>query len=486
MENRYLIPGEIQERGLRDYLTVIFKHKIKIITVFLTVVMTVTLVTFLMPRTYEARSNILVKIGREYMNPSEVGDKLVMPNQEEMTNSEIQILTNRDLVKKVIMSLKIENIYPEIQKDSSNKIKPLDAAISKFGKSLKVTGIRKSNVIQVSFQHSDPRIAAQAVNQLVEFYKEKHLQVFSDPKSSFLENQFMAYKQKLEESESSLQAFKQKNKVFSLDDQRRLLLDQRTNLDTSLKIAENSISELQKKTSSLKGQMKRISDNKISYTQTERDKIIVDARARLLSLQLEEQELLKKYTENNRLVINIRKEIQMVSNFMKEQEEEINSKVKSANPVFQNVEIELIRAEADMNSQKAKAASLSKQLLQVDGEIQSLDFREKGLQQLQREQTINEKNYHTYADMAEEARITDDMNRLKFANISVIEEASVPVKPVSPRKKLNILLGLIFGAISGVGLAFLLEQTAQNFSTPESVEKRLGLQVLAAIPYREG
>jgi len=40
-----------------------------------------------------------------------------------------------------------------------------------------VEGIKKSNVIQVSFQHEDPRDAAEAVNLLVDFLTEKHLQV---------------------------------------------------------------------------------------------------------------------------------------------------------------------------------------------------------------------------------------------------------------------------------------------------------------------
>ena len=51
--------------NLRDLLTLIFKHKVKIITVFLTVVAVVTAVTFLTAPTYEASSKILVKFGRE-------------------------------------------------------------------------------------------------------------------------------------------------------------------------------------------------------------------------------------------------------------------------------------------------------------------------------------------------------------------------------------------------------------------------------------
>jgi uncharacterized protein involved in exopolysaccharide biosynthesis len=340
-------------------------------------------------------------------------------------------------------------------------------------------------VLKVSFRHKDPFIAADAVNRLIDFYKEKHLQVFSDPKSSFLETQLVNYDRKLKESENSLQSFKQKKGVFSLDEQRSLLLRQRSELDTALKYTQNVMFEMQKRIATLKENIKNISNNTTHYTNSEREKILVDARSRLLALQLNEQDLLKKYTENNRLVVNTRKDIAMVKDFLKEQEADINSKVKTGNQVYQNTEIELIKSETELNAQKGKAMALHQQLAEVDGKVRSLDYSEKEMQQLKREQTINEKNFQTYAEKAEEARITDDMNRLKMADISVIQKAIIPPEPVKPKKRMNIALAIVVGMVSGLGLAFLSESTSQSFSTPEQVENRLCLPVLAAIAYKE-
>ena len=44
----------------------------------------------------------------------------------------------------------------------------------------------------------------------------------------------------------------------------------------------------------------------------------------------------------------------------------------------------------------------------------------------------------------------------------------------------------IHGALAGLGFAFFSEYAAQSLSTPESVERRLELPVLAVVPYREG
>jgi len=478
---------ERQVNGLREFMTVIFKYKAMILAVFFTVVVTVTVASFLITPVYESESSVLVKIGREYMIRPEVGNNapVMVLNQEEVTNSEIQILSSRDLTEKVITTLKLEKIYPKLLRNPPANVKPLDAAIVQFQKKLKVKGVKKSNVIQVSFQHKDPLIAARAVNLLIEFFKEKHLQVLSDPKSSFLETQLVSYDQKLKDSENNLQSFKQKTGVLSLEEQRKLLLEQRAALDTGLKSPQSSVQEFQKKVTSLKGHMAAISRNKANYTNTEREKIIVDAKSRLLALQLNEQELLKKYTDNNLLVVNIRKQIAIVRGFLKAEEADIESTVKSGNQVYQNTEIELIRSETELNAQKGKAVVMNQQLAEVDGKVRSLDYSEKDMQKLKREQAINEKNYQAYQEKSEDARITDNMNRLKMANISIIQKATVPPEPIRPKKLMNIAMAIVLGMVSGLGLAFWSESMSQSFSTPDQLENSIGMPVLVAIAYNE-
>jgi len=480
-----------QGGSLRDLLSILFKRKIAILTIFLTTVITVTAGSFLWPPTYEAKSSILVKFGRENIYRSEVGGDRIpqtTSTQEEFLNSEINILTSRDNMERVIKALKVENFYLEWMlwiKNLFLKITPFQAAISSFEKNLNVEAIKKSSVIEVSFRHGDPDLAAKALNLLVEFFKEKHLQVHTGTQSTFMEQQFNLYEQELRDSEKRLEAYKQKNRVFSLEEQRSLLLRQRNDLDTSLKTTQNRFDELAKKLASFRGQMKTLLADKDRFTQTERDRIIVEARAKLLTLQLSEQDLSSKYTDNNRLLVNVRREIQIIRDFLKEQEESIGGKVKTGNPVYQEAEKEAMKAEAEESSLRAKAATLQAQIGQLDNEIKTLDLREMDLQGLKREVNTNDKNFRTYLDKKEEVRISDEMNRQKLANISVIQAAVAPFKPVKPKKGLNILLSIFLGAFSGLGFAFLSEYASQSFTSPNIVEQRLGLPVLVTIPMKE-
>lgn len=486
-----------QDSGsIRDFLTIFFKHRTKILAIFFATVVTVTIGSFLMSPVYEAKSSVLVNVGREYIYRPEAGDRSpsISINQEEAVNSEINIFMSEDLIEGVITSLQVENLYPELSHNSfsllqtmgiGTKITPLQAAVIKFKKDLSVEAVKKSSVIEVTYQHKNPQIAARALNMLVELYKGKHFQVHAGSQSSFLEQQLSDHEIKLKQSETDLEQFKQKNRVYSLEEQRSLLLKQRMELDTDLKNTSNRIAELQKKFSSLQSQMKIISNDKSRYTQSDRDKIIIEARAKLLDLQLKEESLLQKYKESNRLVVNVRREIELVTGFLKQQEVAISSKVNSGNAVYQEAERSALQTKADLDSQKAKDSSLRRQLTQVDEDIQSLDLNEQKNKELKREVETNDKNYRTYHDKLEEARISDDMNLQRMSNVSVIQAATIPAQPIKPKKTLNILLGILLGAVSGLGYAFISEYASQGFSTPESVEKRLGLPVLTTISYKE-
>jgi hypothetical protein len=96
-----------------------------------------------------------------------------------------------------------------------------------------VEGVKKSNVIEVSFQHKLTRRWRPGRNLLVDDYKEKHSRSSATP-IVLPRKQLAEYEQKLKESESRMEAFKQKNRSLPLKS-RGACLKQRMELDTSLK-----------------------------------------------------------------------------------------------------------------------------------------------------------------------------------------------------------------------------------------------------------
>ena len=71
---------------------------------------------------------------------------------------------------------------------------------------------------------------------------------------------------------------------------------------------------------------------------------------------------------------------------------------------------------------------------------------------------------------------------VKISNISVVQPATYPVKPVRPKKLLNIALGFFLGIFGGIGLAFISEYMDHTFRKPEDITHKLDLPILATIP----
>jgi tyrosine-protein kinase Etk/Wzc len=68
--------------------------------------------------------------------------------------------------------------------------------------------------------------------------------------------------------------------------------------------------------------------------------------------------------------------------------------------------------------------------------------------------------------------------------IKVVEPATVGQDPVRPRRGLNLVLGLLVGLVSGIGLALLMEYLRRCIRTPKDVAEQLHLPVLGMIPRR--
>jgi len=87
--------------------------------------------------------------------------------------------------------------------------------------------------------------------------------------------------------------------------------------------------------------------------------------------------------------------------------------------------------------------------------------------------------YSTLLQQYEQARFRE---AVETNTLSVIEPATIPRTPSSPRMILNVGLGTIIGLVGGVGLAFLFENLDSRLYTTEQIETATGLSTLGKIP----
>jgi uncharacterized protein involved in exopolysaccharide biosynthesis len=145
------------------------------------------------------------------------------------------------------------------------------------------------------------------------------------------------------------------------------------------------------------------------------------------------------------------------------------------------IQTDAIRLGGEAQSRQAREASLATLLDEVDGQIRELDRNARQLAALRREVAQDERNHETYRARVEEMRVASELNERNISNISVIDPGSVPTKPAGTRRAMKLVLGVVLAGLSAAVYALLAEYLSQGMATPEHVERRLDLPVLASV-----
>src|ERR1035441_2474998 len=140
--------------SLKDLAAILARRKWLILVTFFLVVGGVAAVTFLMPKKYETRMKVLVK--------NERADIIVSPDSnsgaiyrsevgEAQINSEIELLTGKNLLRQVVVKCGLDRLQNVAESDPVERHSvAVEKAVKRLDeKDLTVTAVRKANIIQV-------------------------------------------------------------------------------------------------------------------------------------------------------------------------------------------------------------------------------------------------------------------------------------------------------------------------------------------------
>jgi uncharacterized protein involved in exopolysaccharide biosynthesis len=66
-------------------------------------------------------------------------------------------------------------------------------------------------------------------------------------------------------------------------------------------------------------------------------------------------------------------------------------------------------------------------------------------------------------------------------NVSIIDRAQLPGAPESPSLRRNLMIALILGLLCAAGCIGLIQAMDDTFKSPEDLEERLGLSIIATV-----
>ncbi len=466
----------------REILSILFKERRKLVGVFLGLTILVIGWSYTLTPYYEATTRLLIKSGREFQVRSDPNQPVVsVPSatKQEIVNSEIQILTSRDIVEAVINKIGADRLYPGSGSWFGSKATAMDAATRKFYADFQAVPVELADIIEVRYRNPDHDLAVQALSTLVELYQKKHAEMFADPKYKFLGQQTKQYEGQLDAAARKVTEIKNSKSLFDVEAQRAKLLDDRGAISTILQQLRSQSVDAHQRIDFLKAQLK--STPTLVAAGDKPADVVEQAKARLLDLQVRAQRLRDRYVGDVKPLQDTEQEIASVRQFINGPGAGTTS-WSQRNPAYDDMVVALNRALADAAPLDQEIALRTTQEAAIDQRLRNLEDGARSLDDAQREQHTLEELVHTYRARYEEARMNENLDRNNFVSVSVVQQAAAPAQPAGPHHLPYALAGILIGIVGASGVLIYLLVFRETLITVESVERIIGVPVLASVP----
>ena len=472
---------------LAEYYYILSKHKWIIIGSLIIMVTLTMFFTFQMKPVY--RSTATLVIDKEQSKSPLTGERMDFESyvsQSLTFNTHFKLITSRQVLEEVIRRLKLDrqdedmevsawkNLLAQVKENirlildrEVPQLTPeeqLTGTIEILKENLDIEEVRDTRLLKISVEDHNPALAMNIANSLAAAYIEFNIgnRLKSSKNTlSWMSDQLYEMKKKLEDSEEAFLAYKQRENLFSVEGKQKVIAQKIADFNDAQLEARNKRLEVDAKLQQLK-QTLASGAGILNVRSLIDSPLIENLNSQLLEAEVEFSRLGKVYKSKHPKIVQIKTKIEKTRRKLTQ---EVNKEIKS------------LKAEQAVLLAREKA--MEKTIADFDQEALSTNRKELKYSILQRSVTTNQKLYDTLLSKVEESNVVKDAD---VSNIRIVERAVLPLSPVKPKKKLNLALSIIFGLMTGVGLAFLLEYMDRSLRTEEDVQRYMDLPVLSVVP----
>ena len=510
---------DIQEQQvtLSDYIRVLYRGRWIISICFFIVVAATTYFTFTARPVYEASA--LVMIREEGSVKTQVFEVSSFIKRETMINNQVEILRSRTLAEDVIHRLEqtdeadslwtlgngadgngsllsgLKKFVLSILGQGNGGREPTEAEqfaelVLDFRESVNVAPKRDTDMIELKIESYSPWEAALVANTWMEAYRDLDISASRGEVGEvrkFLEQKLNDVRTELTAAEEELKAYKETENVAELGAETEQLIEQLASFETLYEAARTDLEANEKRLAFLKDQLDESQKAMVEEAAGLSSPVILKLEEQLGELigrraamerQVEEAGLTEEYGQVNDMDLRIRG---IQDKILEERQKMIASGGTSINPmaVSETIFGQILEIETENRSLTAKTNSLWEIVKQYQDDLNRLPEMSLKLARLQRETAVSNNIFMMLREKYEENRIAEAG---QIGQVRIVDRASPPAEPIKPKKKMNILLGIMVGLGLGVGLTFLREYMDTSLKSIEDVE-RLGFPVLGSIPF---
>ncbi|MEM6604017.1 MAG: GumC family protein, partial [Pseudomonadota bacterium] len=470
-----------------DYLHIISIFKRRYRTIILCSLLSViAAVTYVIQATPQYRAETALLIDTRQQNVLAGAAVLAgLTTESGIIESQVEIIRSRSLLNRVAEKIDlysdeeflpheggaISNLISQFlpsSEDEEETIDPIQAeaikksiVLNQMDDRLMVLRKGTTQVLIIGFRSRDPEKARVIVDAVATAYLNDQLEAKLDATkraSAWLEERISGLRDELRVREQAIAAFKQKYSLYSADGATPIE-QQVARLNEQLIIAKSNTAEKR----AAYNQVRRLSGRGAleSFSGVLSSNVIASLRDRKSEIARELADLSERYGDQHPKLRKVKSQMQDINR-------QISSEVKR---ILANAKSEFEIAKSRENSLASSLKSLRSQL-NITGKYSTQ------LAQLEREAEIARTAFEA---ISERFKQTDKSEDVQQSDARIISKAETPIFPVSPKKKIIVLLALIGGSIIGCIIAFIREYLIRGFMTSDMVEEVLGISVISNI-----
>jgi capsular exopolysaccharide synthesis family protein len=485
--------SEDETIDLQNFFLITLRFKWRILSLAFIITTLVTVIVFSLTPQYLAKATLLIEA--EQANVVSIEEVYgINSSTKEYFVTQLEILKSKQISARVVKRLNLIN-HPEFDPDQQEQKFSLvnfikenlpflpqsvtvlsekqenyireQKAIAEFISRLSIGLIKKTQLINITFESQSPELAAEIVNMVAEVYIESHLESkleMTEKASTWLNERLSSLKSKLDTSESYLQAYQNQEKLVDIDGVKSIESQELQELNSQLSKA----SQLRKKSENIYKLVQSKKDNKlslISLPEVLNHRLIQNVNEAVQKSKTKVYELERTYGPKHPIMIAAQSELRSVNNNLTQQ----------VNILVSGITNEYLSAKA--NEETLQSAIKAKG--QRFRELSILDSKQK---ELKREVESNEQLYNAFFTRLKE---TKEVGEFQSANARLTDPAQPPLLPAKPNKKLIIGMAFTLSLIFGVVLAFIFEFLNDGIRSIEDIENKLKQRMLGLLPLQK-
>lgn len=336
---------------------------------------------------------------------------------------------------------------------------------------------KDTEILQVSVTGKSPEQAQQANDMLVQGFIQRLTDLSHEEQKDtreFLEQRLADAKDELTKAEDKLQKYQAENKMYSTDDQMKQVTEKLNIVDKAK--AENQLN-LETAQAGLKSVNSQLDSAGVAIADSP---AIQQYKSQLAQLEATKASYIGKFTDEHPKMQEVDHQIATAQQSLNDEIGKIVAQqAPSSSPVQQGLLADKFKDEAAIAVANSKADALAKMDAENEALIASLPEKEEGYVRVKRDVDVTNEIYVMLAKRLEEAKIAEVMVPNE---VQVVDEATLPEKPVKPRKLLVMAIATVLGLLAGMGGVIAHAMLYRKLRTAEDIEKELGLPVLGMIP----